>query len=213
MIDTRAVAQEVQDQLLAAVHRGHEQFRKGQEQVRRGRDTVTVAIRTGNELAKAVKPNLPTLPVPSLRVPSLTELTAGGKLRASAQELADQVAATQRKLAGNAQEVAGQMLATQRKFTVKAVQVASPLLAEGVARLTGSLAPGRRTEHPEPLAHVTKKAEPAAGAKHTASRARTSTAKASTPRASTPKAATAKTKATATKSAKAKSSGRPGATK
>ena len=33
MIDTRAVAQEVQEQLLAAVHKGREQFRKGQEQV------------------------------------------------------------------------------------------------------------------------------------------------------------------------------------
>jgi hypothetical protein len=67
MIDTRAVAQEVQDQLTAAMHRGQEQLRKGQEQVRKGRQTVTGALRTGGHIAQAVKPNLPALPGPSLK--------------------------------------------------------------------------------------------------------------------------------------------------
>jgi hypothetical protein len=137
MIDTRAVAQEVQDQLLAAINKGREQvrkgqeqvrigqeqvrkgqeqLRKGQEQVRKGRDAVTGAIRTGNELAKSVRPSIPTLP--GLRAASLSQLTDRAKLKASAQELADHVAAAQRNL------------------TSKAVQVASPLVAEGVARLT-----------------------------------------------------------------------------
>ena len=55
MIDTRAVAQEVQDQLTAAMH-------KGQEQIRKGRESVTVAVRTGGQIAQAVKPSLPKLP-------------------------------------------------------------------------------------------------------------------------------------------------------
>ena len=62
MIDTRAVAQEVQDQLLAAVHRGQAQMRKSQDQMRKSREAVTDIIRTGNQLAKAVRPSIPSLP-------------------------------------------------------------------------------------------------------------------------------------------------------
>src|SRR5258707_480483 len=123
MIDTRAVAQEVQDQLVAAMNKGHERVRKAQEQVRqaqeqvrkgrheqvrKGREAVTDAIRTGNEFTKAFRPNMSALP--GLRVPSLSHLTDPAKLRASAQELADQVIATQRKMAD-------EVIATQRKVT------------------------------------------------------------------------------------------------
>lgn len=170
MIDTRAIAQEVQDQVLAAMHKGHEQVRKSQEQVRKGRETVTVAIRTGNEIAKAVMPSIPALPVRSMKLPSLSELASPDKLRASAHELAGHVRASQRRLAGNAQEVAGQVFAsqrrladnaqevagqafaTQRKFTEKALHAAGPLVVQSVARLTqvaDSLAPGRRNGRPE----------------------------------------------------------------
>ena len=48
MIDTRAVAQEVQDQLTAAMHKGQEQLRKSQEQMRKSRETVTGALRRGS---------------------------------------------------------------------------------------------------------------------------------------------------------------------
>ena len=70
MIDTRAVAQEVQDQLLGAMNKGQERVRKAQEQVRqaqeqvrksrheqvrKSREAVTGAIRTegaGNDASK-----------------------------------------------------------------------------------------------------------------------------------------------------------------
>src|ERR1700722_8853122 len=95
MIDTRAVAQEVQDQLHAAVQRGQEQLRKSQDQVRQGREAVTGVIRSSNQRVKAVRPNIPALPV---HVPSLSTLPSPAKLRANAQELADQVTATRRNL-------------------------------------------------------------------------------------------------------------------
>jgi hypothetical protein len=56
MIDTRAFAQEVQDQLHAAVQRGQDQMRKSQDQMRKSREAVADVIRTGNQLAKAVRP-------------------------------------------------------------------------------------------------------------------------------------------------------------
>ena len=43
MIDTRAVAQEVQEQLLAAVNKSQDQVRKAQEQVRKAREQVRQA--------------------------------------------------------------------------------------------------------------------------------------------------------------------------
>jgi hypothetical protein len=151
MIDTRAVAQEIQEQLLAAAHRG-------QDLVRRGRHAAATAIKAGNELTKAVRPALPA----SARVQSLTALTSPAKLKASAQELADQVAATQRTIADKAAELTGpiaeqlaasqrnladrarqlagpvaeQVLATQRDLAGKAVHAASPLVADGVSRLS-----------------------------------------------------------------------------
>jgi hypothetical protein len=155
MIDTHAVAQEVQEHLTAAVHRGQDQMRKSQEQVRKGRDAVMPAIRAGNELAKAVRPVLPT---PSVRVPSLPKLASPAKLKASAQELAEQVVATQRSFADKAKQatspVAEQIVATQRNLTErakqaagpvvttqrnlagKAMHAASPIVVDGVAKLT-----------------------------------------------------------------------------
>jgi len=150
MIDTRAVAQEVQDQLTAALHKGHEQFRKGQEQIRKSRESVTVAVRTGSQIADAIKPSLPKLPSVQLRIPSLTELASRDKLRENAHELR----ARQRKLASHAQDLASQAIATQWKLSGKAIEAASPFIADGVARLTKAaetLLPGHRAEHTEPL--------------------------------------------------------------
>jgi hypothetical protein len=194
MIDTRAVAQEVQDQLMAAMNKGQERVRKAQEQVRqaqeqarqvqeqvrksrqeqvrKSREAVTGAIRTGNELARAFRPNIPALPVPGLRVPSLRHLTDPAKLRASAQELADQMIATQRKVTGEVfasqrkvagevfatqRKVAGQFFATQRSLADKAFQAASPLVADGVTRLSKAVATlqdGRKTGHADSGAHL-----------------------------------------------------------
>ncbi len=147
-MDTRAVAKEVQEQVAAAVHKGHERFRKRQDQVRKGRETVGGAVRAGNQLAKAVLPSLP-FRRPDVHLPSVSDLTNTDKLRGHAHDLAGQARATQRKFADSA----GQMLATQRKLAGKAVELGTPLVTEGVSRLTrvaGSLSSSRRGEHAEP---------------------------------------------------------------
>jgi len=156
MIDTRAVAQEVQEQLTAAVHRGQEQMRKSQDQVRKGREAVTTAVKAGGELAKAIRPALPTS---AIRVSSLTspdKLKASvqefaeqvvasqrsfvGKAKQAAAPVAEQVAATQRSLADKAKQAAGpvaeQIVATQRSLAGKAVHAASPIVTDGMTRLT-----------------------------------------------------------------------------
>jgi hypothetical protein len=144
MVDTRTIAHEVQEQLMGAMQRGQEEFRKrqeqlrkGQEQLRKGREAVNVAIRNGNEMAKAVRPNVQRLQGKGLHLPPLETLTSPAKLRA------------------HAQEVAGQFAATQRTRAERAFQVASPLVTEGVARLNkavSSLLEERDLSHSEPLA-------------------------------------------------------------
>jgi hypothetical protein len=229
MIDTRAVAQEVQDQLLAAMQRGQEQLRKSQDQVRQGREAVSGAIRTGNQLVKSVRPNIPTLP-PSVHVPSLSTLPSPAKLRANAQELADHVTATRRSLTSKAIQaaspIADQMISRQRELTGMAIQAASPVVTESFARLTkvvGTLNDLRRSGRSATVtpaavaaedAKVTApakaetaapaKAEPEAApvAKPRSTRPRTagtSTAKASTATASTDKAGGATKPARASK--------------
>ena len=153
MFDTRAVAQEVQDQFTAAMHKGHEQIRKS-------RESVTTAVRAGGQIADAVKPNLPKLPSVQVKLPSLSEITSPDKLRASAHELASQMLATQRKLtdqafasqrklAGHAQDLAEQAVSRQRKLGDRALEVAGPFITDGVAKLAqaaGTFVPSRRTE-------------------------------------------------------------------
>ncbi len=138
MVDSRTIAHEVQEQLLGAMQRGQkelrkrqeqirkgqeqirkgqEQLRKGQEHIRKGRESVNVAIRTGNELAKAVRPNLTALQGKGLRFPQVAPLTSPAKLREHAQGLA------------------GQVVATQRNLAEKALHAATPLVTDGVARL------------------------------------------------------------------------------
>jgi hypothetical protein len=222
MIDTRAVAQEVQEQLTAAMNKGQERVRKVQEQVRKsqeqGREAVTGAIRTGNELARAFRPNIPGLPVPPVRVPSLTKLPDPAKLRASAQELADQMIATQRRVAAEVfatqRSFAGQFFTTQRNLADKAFHAASPLVAEGVSRLTKVVATwqdGRKSDHghaadnvavfPAPVVTEVAKAptetEDAAGTEKATKAAARKTAapKAAARKTAAPKAAARKTAA------------------
>ena len=151
MIDTRALAQEVQDQLIAAMHRSQEQLRrsqeqlrrsqeqlrrsqeqlrKGQDQVRKGREAMLDAIRTGNQFAKSVRSNFA----------AQGTLPSAAKLRADAQELAGQLVATQRSLADKALQAAGPLAehvaATRRNLADRAVQAASPVVVDGVAKLT-----------------------------------------------------------------------------
>ena len=157
MIDTRAVAQEVQDQLLAAVQRGQEQLRKSQDQVRQGREAVTGAIRSSNQRVKAVRPSMPTLPKPAVHVPSLSTLANPAKLRASAQELTDHVIATQRSLTGKAIQaaspVADQVIARQRELTEQVIARQRELTDQVIARqrrLTGRSSPGSASSRAGP---------------------------------------------------------------
>lgn len=230
-MDTRAVAKEVQEQVTAAVQKSHERFRKGQDQVRKGRETVGVAVRAGNQLARAVMPSLPPLPKPEVHLPSVSDLTNPDKLRTHAHDLAGQARATQRKFA----ESAGQMITTQRKLAGKAVEIATPLVTEGVSRLTqvaGSLSSSRRGEHAGPArsAGVTApraertsasptaadaaepESEPEKPATAKASTAKTGTAKPRTTSATTAKTSTAKPRTTRASTAKA-STAKPDAAK
>src|SRR5215469_7147886 len=138
MIDTRAVAQEVQEQFAAAVQRGQEQMRKSREQLRKSREAVAEVIRTGNHLAKSIRPSIPTLPKPGVQVPPLSKLASPAKLRASAQELSEQFVARQRELAGKAfhaaTPVAEQFVARQRELAGKAFHAATPVAEQFVAR-------------------------------------------------------------------------------
>ncbi len=171
MIDTRALAQEVQDQLVAAVHRGqeqlrkrHDQVRKSQDQVRKGREVVVDALRMGNERAKAARSTMP----------ELSTLADPAKLRARSQELADQFLASQRQLADRAiarqRHLADQVVASQRHLADQvvarqrqALRSASPVVAQRVAQLTQvfEVLPGmRRLVQPETATRVTVRAEP-----------------------------------------------------
>jgi exonuclease VII small subunit len=214
MPDTRTVAHEIQEQLVAAMHRGHkqlrksqeqlrkgqEQLRKGQEQLRKGREAMNVAIRSGNELAKSVRPNIPALPGKGLQLPPLSSLRNPAKLRAHAQDFAGQVAATQRSIAD------------------KALHVAGPLVVDGVARLNHvakSFLEQRDQEHPEPLApravkttadsdvKVETNSEPDPGADEAKAAARkVATAKSAAAKPATAKTGTAKTGTAKTSTAK-----------
>ena len=158
MIDSKTV-QEVQKELIAAVHRGHEQVRKGQERVRKGqaqvrknREAIAGVV---SELAKSVRPAIPA--GRTVHIPTPAEA------RAHAREIADHAINVQRELAGKAWQAAGpyaerilaaqrdlaerarragvaeQVAAAQRTLTERVTEVAraaSPLVAEGRARLS-----------------------------------------------------------------------------
>jgi DNA-binding protein HU-beta len=157
MTDSKTVVQEVQDQLLAIVHRGQDQVRKGQdqvrkrqEQVRKGREAVAGAVRTGSELAKSVRQ--------SAVAPALKTLPSAAEVRAHAQELASHAVNAQRSLAGRARHAATpyaeQVLTAQRNFAekvIEAARAATPFVAEGRARLSqvvGALQDTRRPGQP-----------------------------------------------------------------
>ena len=116
MIDSKTV-QEVQKELIAAVHRGHEQVRKGQERVRKGqaqvrknREAIAGVV---SELAKSVRPAMPA--GRTVHIPSPAEA------RAHARELAEHAISAQRELAGKAWHAAGpyaeRVKTTQRDLT------------------------------------------------------------------------------------------------
>lgn len=121
MIDSKTV-QEVQKELIAAVHRGHEQVRKGQERVRKGQAQVRksreAVVGVVSELAKSVRPAIPAGRI--VHVPTPAEA------RAHAREIASHAITVQRELAGKAWHAAGpyaeRVKTTQRDLTEKARQ-------------------------------------------------------------------------------------------
>src|SRR5215472_6997833 len=150
MIDSKTV-QEVQKELIAAVHRGHEQVRKGQERVRKGqaqvrknREAIAGVV---SELAKA---GLAAVPAGrTVHVPSPAEARAHARDLAdkawhAASPYAERVRTTQRDLTEKARQTvpyAERLIAAQRDLADRArragvaeqVAAAQRTLAERVA--------------------------------------------------------------------------------
>ena len=88
MIDTRALAQEVQDQLLAAMQRGQEQMRKSQEQMRKSQEQMRKSRERAQRAVRgrATSSGPPTsLPSPDVQHSVAEHAAEPAKLRASAR--------------------------------------------------------------------------------------------------------------------------------
>src|ERR1022692_1893966 len=162
MNDTRAVGQELQDQVLAAA-------RKGQQRVASTVKNVTAT-------AQLIRPQLPSLPRPTLnpsalptpaqireRAPQLVAmLPSTEQLRAGAHEFAGQLLSVQRKVVeqvrsvttplaqqAEAHDIAGQLLTVQRKVVEQVRSVTTPL-AHQAAAVLGQV--GKATQKATPMA-------------------------------------------------------------
>ncbi|MGH3405552.1 MAG: hypothetical protein ACRDRJ_24130, partial [Streptosporangiaceae bacterium] len=147
MIDTRAVGQELQEQLVGAARRGQaaarqaqEQARKAQAQVRKGQEAVTELVRTLSPHAEALRSQLPTIKLPSPDLSKLPtpKLPAPDLSRLPTPKLPTPKLPSRSELRSGAGEFAGQVLATQRKISEQVTQTAGPLLAQGAARVIHS---------------------------------------------------------------------------
>jgi trimeric autotransporter adhesin len=143
MIDTRAVGQELQEQLVGAARRGQARARQAQErarqaqaQVRKSQETVTEMVRSLSQNAEALRPtvNIPSLPRPA-------------ELRASAEEVAGQLRSTRRKVSGQVSEAA-QKFAAER-LPDQVTQTVGPLLIQGA-----TLVRERAQRLPEEVSHA-----------------------------------------------------------
>jgi hypothetical protein len=155
MNETRAIGQEIQDQVLAAA-------RKGQQR-------VTSTVKSVTATAQLIRPQLPSLPSrpslsrPTLNVPGLPtpaqlrerapQLSAmvpsTEQLRAGAHEFAEQFLSVQRKVIdqvrsasaplahqADAHDLAGQFLSVQRKVIDQVRSVTTPLAHQAAAVFT-----------------------------------------------------------------------------
>jgi hypothetical protein len=154
MIDTRAVGQELQEQLAGAARRGQEQAKRAQEQVRKGQEVVTEVVKTLTHTAEAFRPQLPTIKLPSLPRPPLSRLPGASTVMTSAHEIAEQLVATQRRLTDQVTETAGPWFA---QGAARFNQAAQSILPTGTfgpasktaedAETTGAI---KASEHAEP---------------------------------------------------------------
>src|SRR5215469_1302275 len=119
MIDSKTV-QEVQKELIAAVHRGHEQVRKGQERVRKGQ----AQVRKSREAVAGVVSDLAKSVLPTASAGRAVHVPTPAEARAQAKAIAGHAITVQRELAGKAWDAAGpyaeRVKATQRELTEKA---------------------------------------------------------------------------------------------
>jgi hypothetical protein len=216
MIEPRAMARELQEQLTGAVKASQEQFRKGQE-------TAASAVRTWTDTAKSVRTHLPRPTLPAAQLPKLPTLAdvrqAGAKLRdvklpevrlpkLPAQPL-NRIASTD-ELAEGAERLANRVLVTQLKFAGRTLHNAAPVIADGAAFLTRAAdrvalrvqpATEARADDVVEIAEVVELAPAAEASTAEASPAKAGTAKASpakprVTRASSPRTGTAKAAAT-----------------
>src|SRR5579862_7869582 len=117
MINARAISRELQDQMLS-------RFRKSQE-------IMTATVRTWTHATQAVKSQLPSLPVPPVRLHDVTHRLPSPKAVAtSTQALVEQLMAAQYKLAEQAVRSAAPLLArlapaTRRSGTAESAPVAT----------------------------------------------------------------------------------------
>jgi hypothetical protein len=176
MINARAISRELQDQVL-------NRFRKGQE-------TVTATVRTWAHAAQAVKPQLTSLPVPTVRLHDVTDRLPGPKaLATSTQALAHQMMAAQHKLAEQAVRSAAPLLprrvpATRRPGTAESAPAATRPGSAAVAKPESAA-----VAKPEPWAVATAEpatvAKPEPGKEHTRQGESTAAASAAAARSST----------------------------
>ena len=117
MNDTRAVGQELQDQVLAAA-------RKGQQRVASTVKNVTAT-------AQLIRPQLPSLPRPTLNT---SALPTPAQIRERAPQLVAMLPSTEQLRAG-AHEFAGQLLSVQRKVVEQVRSVTTPLAHQAAAVL------------------------------------------------------------------------------
>lgn len=116
MIDTRAMGQELQDQVLAAARRGHQR--------------VTSTVKTVTATAQLIRPQLPH--VPSLPTLNLTALPLPAQLREKAPALIAKLPNADQLKAG-AHEFAGQVRYVQRQVVGQVRSVATPLAQQAAA--------------------------------------------------------------------------------
>jgi hypothetical protein len=121
IIDTRAVGQEIQDQVLAAA-------RKGQKQVNR-------TVRNVAATAQQIRPQLPSMPVVNLAA-----LPTPAQLRERAPEFIAKLPSASQFRVG-AEEFAVQFRSVQRQVVDQVRTVATPLAKQAAAALASAGVP------------------------------------------------------------------------
>src|SRR5215470_4110519 len=166
MIDTRALGQELQEQVLAAA--------------RKGRRRVTTTVRNVTATAQMIRPQLPAIPPITIKLPSadqLAQLTEAqfSQLREKAPGLIARLPDAD-DIRASAADFAEQVQTVQRQVTDRVRTVASPLahqaataLAQATAQVTGSAAK-------TPTAAVTGNGTPGGGTSKTAAKSSTTVA-------------------------------------